>query len=137
MDIFKRYLISFSIVSVILFIITFYAERFYEGQMPHNLASEDQDELLVTLPPGKAYEKCINLQKTKHLHYAFEARAPLEFNMHYHLEGNTFYPVPSGMYQEMESSFTPEQDAGYYCLMWANPAEKPVWLNLRYKVINL
>ena len=71
MDIFKRYLISFIIAAAALFIIAFYAERYYEGEMPHNLSREDRDELMVTIPSGKAYERCLSVQKGKQIQYFF------------------------------------------------------------------
>ena len=40
MDVFKRYFYSFLVASVILFVIAYYAEEYYEGQMPHNLTRE-------------------------------------------------------------------------------------------------
>ena len=39
MDVFKRYFYSFLVASVILFVIAYYAEEYYEGQMPHNPVS--------------------------------------------------------------------------------------------------
>ena len=137
MDIFKRYLISFSIATVILFVIAFYAERYYEGNIPHNLSQEERDELVVTIPPGQAYERCLSLQKGKRLEYASHAVARLQHNLHYHHEGETFYPVPSSSLNSIEFTFTPELKAGYYCLMWGNDQERPVKLTLRYEVKNL
>ena len=67
MDVFKRYFYSFLVASVIIFVIAYHAEKYYEGDIPHNLTKETKDELVVTLPSGKGYETCLSLQKTKKL----------------------------------------------------------------------
>ena len=136
-DVFKRYLISFFIAAVALFVIAFYAERYYEGEMPHNLSREDRDELVVTIPAGQAYERCLSVQNGKRLEYVFEAAGPLQFNLHYHLEGDILYPVPSGSRQSLKSSYSPERKVGYYCMFWGNDQKEPVKLSLRYEVKNL
>ena len=136
MDVFKRYFYSFLVASVILFVIAYYAEEYYEGQMPHNLTRETSDELVVKIPSGQGYETCLSLQKNKILEYDFEAENELEFNLHYHLKGETIYEVSPNMMQSFQNRFSPKQDTGYYCLMWGNPAENPVSLNLRFEVLN-
>ena len=40
------------------------------------------------------------------------------------------------MMKGFQNRFSPKQDTGYYCLMWGNPAENPVSLNLRFEVLN-
>ena len=135
MDVFKRYFFSFLIASVIIFVIAYNAEKYYEGQMPHKLTQETRDELIVKIPSGQGYETCLSLQKTKKLEYSFEAEEALEFNLHYHLEGETIFDQHPKMLQTYMGNFTPKEDAGYYCLMWGNPAEKPVSLNFRFEVL--
>ena len=137
MDVFKRYFYSFLLASVILFVIAYYAEKYYEGQMPHNLTQETKDELVVSLPPGKGYETCLSLQKSKKLKYWFETEKELEFNLHYHLEGETIYDHSPTMLQIYEGEFSPKANTGYYCLMWGNPNETPVSLNFRFEVLSL
>ena len=78
MDVFKRYFFSFLIASVIIFVIAYHAEKYYEGQMPHNLTQETRDELIVKIPSGQGYETCLSLQKTKKLEYTFEAEEALD-----------------------------------------------------------
>ena len=56
----------------------YYAEEYYEGQMPHNLTREIRDELVVKIPSGRGYETCLSLQKNKILDYDFEAEKELE-----------------------------------------------------------
>ena len=65
MDVFKRYIISFSIASVFLIFIAIYAEKYFEGQIPHNLTNEKSDNLRVNIPNKKVYEKCFNLNQKK------------------------------------------------------------------------
>ena len=50
-------------------------------------------------------------------------------------EGETIYEVSPNMMQSFQNRFSPKQDTGYYCLMWGNPAENPISLNLRFKVL--
>ena len=67
--------------------------------------------------------------------FRFEAEEALEFNLHYHLEGETIFDQQPKILQTYMGNFTPKENAGYYCLMWGNPAEKSVSLNFRFEVL--
>ena len=72
---------------------------------------------------------------SQQLQYSFHSQAPLSFNLHYHEEGVTHYPVKEDSIDELENIFQPEK-RGYYCLMWGNPGEKEAKMDYHFKILN-
>ena len=125
MDVFKRYAISFSIAGIILYFFTIWVEKKNDGFMPHNLSNKTEEKLIVTIPPKRYYEKCLDVSETQQLKFNFNSRAPFSFNLHYHNEGEVFYEIKEDSVQEFDFTFKPEKRA-YYCLMWGNPGSEKV-----------
>jgi hypothetical protein len=69
--------------------------------------------------PKAIAEECLKMSAGQSIAYAFEATAPVDFNIHYHRGKDVFYPVKDDGVGRAEARFTaPEADE--YCLMWTN-----------------
>jgi hypothetical protein len=72
------------------------------------------------------------LAPDQQLHYAFSATRKLDFNIHYHVDHEVFYPVSEEQVTAAEATFTAPSDQEY-CLMWTNPGVADVLLSLDYE----
>jgi hypothetical protein len=73
--------------------------------------------------PGKIAEECFKLPAGGTVGYAFEATAPVDFNIHYHRGNDVFYPVKSDGVRNDDRRFT-APSAEEYCLMWTNASKE-------------
>jgi hypothetical protein len=64
-------------------------------------------------------EECFELRGGQTIGYAFEASAPVDFNIHFHRGKDVEYPVKRVDVRVAEESFTAPSTAEY-CLMWTN-----------------
>ena len=135
MDVFKRYAISFSIAGIILYFFTIWVEEQNEGMMPHNLSNKTEEKLVVTIPPKRYYEKCLDVSETQQLIFNFNSPAPFSFNLHYHDKGEVYYEIKEDLVGEFDFTFKPEKRA-YYCLMWGNPATEKVEMKYELSIQN-
>lgn len=73
----------------------------------------------ATIAPAKFVELCGKLPKSQRVQWSFEAGAPLDFNIHYHLGKDVVYPAQLKAVAAAQDSLvtTLEQD---YCWMWTN-----------------
>jgi hypothetical protein len=78
-----------------------------------------------TIRVRAAAEECVKLSAGESIHYAFEASAPVEFNVHFHRGDAIEYPVRSGALARADERFT-APSAQEYCLMWTNPSQQMV-----------
>lgn len=69
------------------------------------------------LPPYEVHEECASLRPGDRLHYRFESKAPLAFNIHYHEGKAVVMPVTRERATADEGTFVPLA-AHVYCLMW-------------------
>lgn len=74
------------------------------------------------LPPYEVHEECASLRPGDKLHYRFESKAPLAFNIHYHEGKAVVMPVTRERATADEGTFVP-LIAHVYCLMWEAGAE--------------
>ncbi len=74
------------------------------------------------LPPYEIHEECASLRPGDRLHYRFESKAPLAFNIHYHEGKAVVMPVTRERATADEGTFVP-LGAHVYCLMWEAGAE--------------
>ncbi|MBV1883255.1 MAG: hypothetical protein KUG82_16570 [Pseudomonadales bacterium] len=95
------------------------------------------DELIeIEVPPKKSHEECLNLLTTSNLHYDFNASSPINFNIHYHQNGKTIYPVKEyGVTKNSHASYKPTASITY-CMMWVNIENKAVTVNYYFKDSN-
>ena len=135
MDVFKRYAISFSIAGIILYFFTIWVEEQNEGMMPHNLSNKIEEKLVVTIPPKRYYEKCLDVSEKQQLVFNFISQAPFSFNLHYHDEGEVYYEIKEDSVEEFDFTFKPEKRA-YYCLMWGNSGSEKVEMKYELSIQN-
>jgi len=76
-------------------------------------------EYTGTVAPGKFAEVCGKLPAGLQVRWDFEARAPLDFNVHYHVDKDVVFPSKlSAVAMAKDTLATKiEQD---YCWMWSN-----------------
>ena len=135
MELLKRYSISFAIAGLFLYFFTIWVEEKHEGSMPHNLSTKKGEKVAITLLPKRSYEKCVDLSPAQQLQYGFNSNAALAFNIHYHEEGEQYYPVKEDSITELESKFRAEK-RGYYCLKWGNSGSEDAKMDFHFKIIN-
>lgn len=82
---------------------------------------------------GKVHEVCMALDFGKRLHYSFMSSRAMNFNIHYHEGENVIFPVKEHLTAEDDAIFTAGSDQGY-CMMWTNPHDRAVKVNLIYNV---
>ena len=134
MDLLKRYSISFGIAGVLLYFFTIFVEKHHENNMPHNLTNKTEENLSITLPVNRYYEKCLDLRESHKLQFSFDSQAKLSFNLHYHQQGELNYLVQEDSIDELEYTFQPEK-RGYFCLQWGNSRKEKVEMNFHFEVL--
>lgn len=83
------------------------------------------------LKPGGGHEECLELRAGQELKYSFTSNAPLDFNVHYHVGEEVFYPVKKDDSKKEDGTFKPETKQEY-CLMWTNAAKKAAKLKYSF-----
>jgi len=91
---------------------------------PHALASEPGPfELVADIPMHGAVnamrEHCLRFESGGEVEFRFSSAWPVDFNVHYHDDGVTEYPVEVSDRSDYEGSFLAEPDREY-CYMWVN-----------------
>lgn len=79
------------------------------------------------------HEECVSMHRGQWIVYAFDASAPVDFNVHYHAGQKIFYPVEKRAVTSDSGKYEPATE-DIYCLMWTNNQKSPVSLNYRYEV---
>ena len=89
-----------------------------------------RDQRKFDVAPGKFVELCGKLPAGAKVQWQFEAAAPLNFNVHYHVGKEVRYPARADQVRtsagELDASI--EQD---YCWMWTNKTASPVALSVK------
>ena len=70
-------------------------------------------------------EECFRLAANACVAYAFEASAPIDFDIHFHRGSVVEYPVRQHQVQRADTRFI-AASAEEYCLMWTNRSGAPV-----------
>jgi hypothetical protein len=79
---------------------------------------------------GEAVEVCGALVRGERVHWAFEASAAVDFNIHYHVEDEVVYPasVPGAVKQADLLRVPVDQT---YCWMWTALPDAPATVTLQ------
>jgi hypothetical protein len=86
--------------------------------------------LEARLAPGAFDELCFELGAHQSMRYAFDADAPLDFNLHWHRGSTVHYPLRVDAVARLGGLFrSPAGEA--YCLMWTNRSRVAVALRAR------
>ncbi len=71
------------------------------------------------LEAKKIHEECFRLDRGDVVRFDFESSAVLDFNLHYHVAKQVFYPVRVPSTKGYSASFAATSPQNY-CLMWTN-----------------
>jgi hypothetical protein len=104
----------------------------------------DLPEVTAKIKPHRIYEECIQTMPNQLIEYTFQSSRPVDFNIHYHRDGEIFYPVLEqaavtaegdlNCHQAMAEMTGPSENPEYFCLMWENPHNRSVDLYFDYIV---
>ena len=86
-------------------------------------------ERTVTVAPGKFAEVCGPLRGGQAVTWSFDAEAPLNFNIHYHVGKDVHYPARQDQVARLQGEL-PVNAAQDYCWMWTNKGSKPARMDL-------
>jgi hypothetical protein len=87
----------------------------------------------ITIRPNGSFERCIELKQGESLMYSFTSDAPVNFDMHYHADGKTRYPLKKDSVSEHRGTFT-ARSPHEYCLYWNNPTDQPLEIVMDFRV---
>lgn len=90
-------------------------------------------EATETIAPRNFEEPCFTMTAGDRLEYSFTARAPLDFNLHYHEGDDVHYPERLKAVRRHAGHFEAKFDQTY-CLMWRNRSSAPITLDYQYKL---
>ena len=71
----------------------------------------------ITLEPKKVHEECATLQAGETRKYQWKADVAVDFNIHYHVGKDVFYPVKRDTARGHNGTFK-AKTAQDYCWMW-------------------
>ena len=91
--------------------------------------SPEAQPFSVTIAPKDLHEECVKLQAGEKRQYYWKADAPVDFNVHYHVDKDVFYPVKRDGMRGDGGTFI-AKGAQDYCWMWT-ARDKPVKLEGR------
>lgn len=77
------------------------------------------------VPAGKFLEVCGKLERGDRLPWSFQAAAPLDFNIHYHVADKVEYPERRTGVESLQGTFEAPL-AQHFCWMWKNPGKTDV-----------
>ena len=81
-------------------------------------------ERSVNVAPGKFAEVCGKLPAGLNVAWSFEASAPLDFNVHYHLGKEVLFPSKLSAVAAAKDTLMTKIDQDY-CWMWSNKSTAP------------
>jgi hypothetical protein len=82
-------------------------------------ASDKQDNYVVsvTLEPKATHEECVAMKDGEKRRYHWKSSAPVDFNIHYHVDPEIFYPVKRDGMRGDGGTFTAKRTIEH-CWMW-------------------
>ncbi len=98
-------------------------------------ANGNVKHLTKTLKAGKVHEECMQLNVGQRLAYSFETKSLIDFNIHYHLGKEVFYPVKKDATKTLKDEFTAGSSQDY-CLMWTNKNAKQVLVKYEFQIVD-
>lgn len=96
-------------------------------------ATCDATQTTKTIEAGKVHEECMKLEPAQRMTYSFQSKTPINFNVHYHVGKEVFYPVKKDSITTHKDVFKPttKQD---YCLMWTNEKKEPALVKYEFRI---
>jgi hypothetical protein len=78
----------------------------------------------LRVDPGQVAEYCGELAAHEKARWAFEATNPLDFNIHYHANGQVTMPAKADGVAKLTGALDPDSKQEY-CWMWTNGGKSP------------
>ncbi|MBD3307361.1 hypothetical protein GF339_13065 [candidate division KSB3 bacterium] len=101
-------------------------------------AQQSQEgEPQVRIQPSGIHEECLEIVPNQVVVYSFQTSRPVDFNIHYHRGEEVLYPVSEQNIASKDGEFMLGQEIEGpqgTCLMWENPHNVYVNLNVEYTV---
>ena len=88
-----------------------------------NNKSDGAHHIYATVNAGEIGEACPELQAGQTLVYHLNASKSVEFNLHYHTEDETSYPIEPQSLMSIEKEYQAPIEQTY-CLMWKGLKDK-------------
>jgi hypothetical protein len=85
------------------------------------------------IAPTDSHERCRKLNPGQEMKYSFKTTEPVDFNIHYHEDGDIYYQVSEEKLKRGKGTFV-SKEKKIYCMEWTNHSYKPVRLKYRYGV---
>ena len=79
----------------------------------------------AAVPPGKFVELCAKLPRGSAVAWKFDAPAPLDFNVHYHVGDKVEFPAKRDAVMALKGDLIAPSDQ-HYCWMWRNKGDSSV-----------
>lgn len=92
--------------------------------------TEGRFERSVSVAPGKFAEVCGKLPAGLKVGWTFEASAPLDFNVHYHVGKEVVFPSKLNAVVTAKDTLATKVDQDY-CWMWSNKTAASATLKLQ------
>jgi len=86
-----------------------------------------------SIEAGKVHEVCMKLAEGQSMKYSFKSASSMNFNIHYHEGEKVSFPVEEYLTDSADGTFNSTAEHGY-CMMWTNPNEAAVELNVEYEI---
>jgi hypothetical protein len=93
-------------------------------------AEDGRFERQMKVAPGKFAEVCGPLKAGQTIVWSFEADAPMNFNIHYHVGKDVHYPKQQDKVRTQQGELLVDL-AQDYCWMWVNKTAKASPLSLK------
>ena len=114
--------LAVSVASLLLF-----ASPARAQEVPIRWDTAGRFERALTIAPGGVAELCGKLRRGAAVDWRFDADAPLDFNVHYHVGREAVYPVRMAGSATGADKFVAPKDQTY-CWMWQNTLALPAAL---------
>lgn len=86
----------------------------------------------TSIAPGNFIEVCGKLSQGTRTAWSFEAQAPVDFNIHYHVGDKVEFPERRPAVSRLSGTLHAPVDQDY-CWMWKSSAESPVPITLELR----
>ena len=84
----------------------------------------------ASVEPGKFVEFCGKLNAGDVIHWSFDASAPVDFNIHYHLGTETEFPAKQAQVSAGQDTLRAAVHEDY-CWMWSNKSTHRLRIDVR------
>ncbi len=83
---------------------------------------------------GEISEICFDVTKDQVLNFSIKASQPISFNVHYHQDKQSFYPVKSQITRSISQTILIESSSTH-CLMWTGQTDA-TQVEYQYRLLN-